>query len=245
MVPLLLVGSWVTTGAAALAQGGLAIGPTRVTLDADRRSQALTVTNEREEPVLMQAQALLWEAVEGEMVKTPSTDLIISPPMFEIEPGGEQTIRVGIRDTIPVDGERAYRLLIAETPPDVTMGTGIRFAFQFDLPVFVIPKGGVDAELTWKLELGEDEQWQLAAANSGNGHVQVRSVRIDDGFGGSVVVYHPVYLLPGAEYRWEVDLDGLADLPKGGRLTLGIETDLGPLAAGVAKPGVGAILETF
>lgn len=117
-------GAWC---AAALLANGAAvaqvlISPVVVELGARQRAVAVTVTlsDKARGPMRLQADLLRWEQdVLGEAVTEPSDDLLVTPPIAELRPGGKQVFRVALRGARPAPEELAYRLIledVAESP---------------------------------------------------------------------------------------------------------------------------------
>ena len=50
-----------------------------------------------EREVLVQAEVMLWEQVDGEDRLTPTRDLLVSPAVFTLPPNGSQLVRVALR----------------------------------------------------------------------------------------------------------------------------------------------------
>ena len=92
------------------------ISPIRLDLSTAVRSAALTVRNDDQE-VLVQAQVMLWQQVDGEDKLTPTRDLLVSPAVFTLPPNGAQLVRVALRSP-PADTahELSYRLILQEVP---------------------------------------------------------------------------------------------------------------------------------
>ena len=77
--------------------GSFSISPIRLDLSAGARTAALTVRNDAQE-VLVQAEMMLWEQVDGEDRLTPTRDLLVSPAVFTLPPKGSQLVRVALRN---------------------------------------------------------------------------------------------------------------------------------------------------
>ncbi len=102
--------------AAEAAAASFVVNPVRVNLGADQRVVSLTVRNNGSAAVRVQAQPMRW-LVQGEADQYETTDqLLVSPPLFALEPGATQIVRVGLR--IPHIGalEQSYRLYLSEVP---------------------------------------------------------------------------------------------------------------------------------
>ena len=106
----------LSVAAAEVAAASFVVNPVRVSLSANQRIVALTVRNNGSAPLQVQAQPMRW-LVQGEADQYETTDqLLVSPPLFALEPGATQIVRVGLR--IPHTGalEQSYRLYLSEVP---------------------------------------------------------------------------------------------------------------------------------
>jgi fimbrial chaperone protein len=76
----------------------------------------LTVHNEEDTPVLVQATVLAWQQVNGEDQLDATRDLLVTPPVFTLAPKSDQVLRVALRGQASAERELDYRLLLAEVP---------------------------------------------------------------------------------------------------------------------------------
>ncbi len=101
---------------AGIAQGQMLIRPVVVELAARQRAAAISVTlgDTARAPVRLQAELLRWtQDLEGRPITVASNDLIVSPPLVELQPGQRQVIRVALR-AAPSNEELAYRLILED-----------------------------------------------------------------------------------------------------------------------------------
>ncbi len=74
-----------------------ALSPIKVTLVRGEHSQLLVMTNQDNVPLRFQLNAYRWdERPDGQMVLTPTDDVIFFPQLFDFPPHGTQNIRVGV-----------------------------------------------------------------------------------------------------------------------------------------------------
>lgn len=209
--------------------GSFSVSPTRLTLSVQQSSGMLTVRNTSDEETVVQLQANAWsQQQEGSDVLKVTSDLIAVPPLFTLQPGASQVVRVGLRRAPAAEGELTYRLLLKEVPPPVEEGfTGLKVALNLSLPVFVLPPQGAAPELFWQMEYTPDGSPMLHLSNQGNAHTQVRKVDLT-GPDGAVIEGQnlPVYLLPGKGRSWPLAAD-----TQNGRWNLRATTDAGSVEA--------------
>lgn len=92
---------------------GVVIGGTRLVYDGQKKESSINVSNpEKKRPYLIQS----WVENYDELDRTKSP-FIITPPLFRLDPGQENVIRlVEIGPTLPKDKESVYWLNIKSIP---------------------------------------------------------------------------------------------------------------------------------
>ncbi len=116
---LVIVGAALVAGAVtpALTQTTYSIDPLLVELTADARNAVLTLTNTSANELRFEIKAFSWDqaAPSGEMRLTPTTDIVVFPPLVTMKAKSTQRIRVGT-DVAQGAVEKAYRLRVEEWP---------------------------------------------------------------------------------------------------------------------------------
>lgn len=142
----------------------------------------------------------------------PSTDLVLSPPLIELQPG-QQLVRV-IRTAAAPAAEQAYRILVdfssavrapsrafdlahsaknrradavkprrALPDPARPVRNGLNFVMQFSVPVFAAAAApGAAAQIEWSLRQ-ESGQLQLVSMNRGGRRAQITELELRDAQG--------------------------------------------------------------
>lgn len=194
---LLLAGLAAPAPAAA---GSLRVDPVRLEISADRRTATVTVRNDEATPVTIRAYALTWDQVDGEDRYADSQAVIVSPPIFTIQPGATQIVRVGLRT--PAAAGRAYRIIVEEVPR-ASPGGGIQVALRLNLPLFAMIEAGALGDLSWSASRRADGTWAVEAVNRGRGYVRIEpsdaaaATGIAEGGGAPFGV-----VLPNSRRRW-------------------------------------------
>ena len=75
--------AWWLPPSPALA-GTFSISPLRVELSASAQTGALTIRNQDAAPVVVQAEAVLWQQSDGQDQLTPTRDVLVSPAVFTV-----------------------------------------------------------------------------------------------------------------------------------------------------------------
>ena len=198
--------------------GAFSVLPVRVYLDAKQSSTSLEITNNAKHPVTIQAQTFDWTQLTGKSELTPTADLIVSPPIFQLAPESTQTIRLALVDTNggarAINSEKAFRLILEEVPiVDTLGGSGVRIKLRMSLPVFIAPSAAKSA-LDWEVINDCTAKPVLRATNSGNRHAQIVKLTLlhPDSNAELESVRPSKYVLAGESMQWELQ-GTLADWP--------------------------------
>jgi len=217
---------------------GLQVSPLSVTLTPGHGADGITLRNVGTDVVHAQVRVYHWTQQDGAEQLTPSTGLVISPPMLQLNPGEQQLIRVIRAGAAPSGAaavEDAYRVSIDELPVQTTGERTLQFVIKQVLPVFVEPGGPATApKLEWSLQ-SQAGQTVLQAVNTGNAHAQLADISFVSKANHRVEVSGGLagYVLPGATKRWS--LTQPLDLASGGtfeaRINGAAATQILPVAA--------------
>jgi fimbrial chaperone protein len=211
--------------------GAFTIAPVRVELGPGKRTEALTVRNEADHPVLIQVETQAWSQVDGEDRLETTTEALATPPVFTLPAGGQQILRVALRRAAAPERELQYRLVLQEVPPEAPLDApGLRMALRVSLPVFVRPALAAAPVLHWQAVREGPERLMLVAENTGNAHAQIIDFRL---FAAgtpdrSIEGMQSRYVLPGSRVHWTLTPSG--GMPDTAELTLRGHSDRGPIA---------------
>lgn len=218
--------------------GSIAVNPIRVSLSAKQSTGALVVRNSGAEPTVVQLQIISWSQQDGKDVYVPTKDLLATPPIFTVPPGGTQTVRVGLRQRIDTPSEGSYRLILQEVPPPPKPEfRGLQVALRLSVPVFIAPATAPSSTLAWNAALTSQGDLKIAAANTGNTHVQVLKFKLAAG-GAELSPSTPAeaaYVLPGQRREWTLRFKSAP--ASGDSLRVTAQTDAGDMQADIAVSG--------
>lgn len=210
--------------------GSFEVNPIRVDLSANARSAALSVRNSGTEAVVVQTSLVSWTQENGQDVYAPTKELLGTPPIATIPPGGEQILRLGMRRAPDPVNELAYRVFLREVPPPPKPGfQGLQVALRLSLPIFVQPRQGpAKATLVWNLELEGDDTLHLRLDNKGTGHIQISEIALYQPGQEQPVASQSslVYVLAGQSHAWVLKAQKVHLKPTD-RLRLKVTTDAG------------------
>jgi fimbrial chaperone protein len=185
--------------------GSFSVTPLRVELSPAARTGALTIRNQQDAPVVVQAEGLLWEQADGEDRLTPTRDVLVSPAVFTLPASGSQLVRVALRR--PADAERqlSYRLILTEVPgqPDPSF-KGLSVALRLSLPIFVEAVAPALPQLEWTAARTSGDGIAITARNAGNAHARVLGFAVAPAAGQGEPLGQQVaaYILPGQARTW-------------------------------------------
>lgn len=216
-----------------------AIAPVDVTLGHHQRSQLIVITNQDAVPLRYQLSAYRWdEQPDGQMVLTPTDDVIFFPQLFQIAPHDSQNIRVG--SIAPaIDGEKTYRLVLHQLKtfePPRPVGNLRRTALinvltNVSIPVFVEPPAAAAHPVLSPLII-RNSTLSFTVTNSGNAHFRIKSLRVEGFSAGAQPVFSKTaqgwYVLGGGSRNYQLAMPG-SDCSGSSRLQLLVETDRGNL----------------
>jgi len=163
----------LSVAAAEVAAASFVVNPVRVSLAESQRVISLTVRNNGSERMRVQAQPMRWLA-EGEDDQYEATDqLLVSPPLFALEPGSSQILRVGLRNPRAGDREQTYRLYLTEVPGPLGADfEGLAMTLRLGIPIFVQPSIAVSPALAGNLT-AQVKGFELQVDNRGLAHARL------------------------------------------------------------------------
>ena len=187
--------------------GTIEVSPVTIELSSGTTTSIVSVTNHNSTPTPMQVRGFTWSQ-NGDADELERTDdLIVSPPIFELQPGQSQTIRLMVRK-LPSGIEATYRLIVDELPNNQVPGS-IVFGLRLSLPIFVAPSPqSGNAHLMWSLIPTGIGTAELRVRNDGARHEKLTELSLH--IPGSDTVKpaglaNP-YVLSGSTRSWKVSV---------------------------------------
>lgn len=196
--------------------GAFSVTPVRIFMGLRDRAVAVTLVNEGDSPLTLQAELVLWrQDTQGQDSLQPTDDLVLSPPIIELAPQSRQVVRLARLSPPDLERQQTYRLIVREVPEIKNAdqpGLQIPIALALSIPVFISP-GNLQRQVECQLHTTG-----LQCRNAGNSYVQLREAVVLRGSrvlgryeGGS-------YILPGAAKT--LPLTWAQGLPSAGPITL-------------------------
>lgn len=199
----------VLAAAAAPAQAGLfSVTPVRIYMAPRDRAVAVTITNEGDTELVMQADIFDWkQKPDGSDELTLSEDLILAPPIVKLAPKSRQVLRLALTRPAPRAQQLTYRLVVREIPEAKApeKGVQLQIALAFSLPVFITPPDA-RRQLVCELERAAPTVVRAVCENRGQAYAQPVDFQLS-GAGGSEIASRSSggYILPGIRRSFELD----------------------------------------
>ncbi len=215
--------------------GRFSVAPIRVDFTPGVRIGAVTVTSEDDHPLVFRNSPSVWtQNAEGGDVYTPTSDLVVTPPLLRVEPSEPQASCASARLREPGDVERSYRVFLEEQAPANAEGAGASIAvvIKFGVPVFVAPRTEHVAGSA-EVVAHAPRKLTLQVSNTGNVHFNVETIAAN---GVALKDVSSWYLLAGTTRRYELAIPPEACV--GSALELRIQTTRTVLAASTAASDV-------
>lgn len=194
---LFLAIGWVATGHASVS-----VSPVRLDLSASHSKDIVTIGNGGTVTKSYEAGVSAWSQAEGSGdAYTPSDDVLVVPPIFTLEPGEQQTVRVGLMRGPDADTELAYRVFFTELAPpqpEARQESGVSMRLRIGVPLFVAPAGEASAGIELVGSERNNDTLFMKFRNTGNVHVKVNEIQYEaPGLAEKTTAAMVFYLLPG------------------------------------------------
>ena len=229
------IASQVACGLALLASlapgafaGSYSVDPVRIWLSARAPLASLTVRNTGGEPTVVQVETSRWSQTSGQMILEPTSEVLATPPIITIAPGGTQLIRLGLRRPTDAQRELTYRVVLHEVLNAAADAKGLRIALNLSIPIFVNPLVPCAPSLQWQLVRSPKGEIRLHIANTGTAHVRLETVEIVEANATKAFARKNLsaYLLPNDERSWILES---APLPPSAAVVIRAKTDAGDI----------------
>lgn len=204
MLAGLLVCAWAGEGLAA----SLQISPVSLDMEPLQGATMIVLRNTGTLPLFGQVRVFDWSQQDGEDVLMPTSELVASPPLLEIQAGESQVVRLVRPDGQVAPHQLTYRLLIDEIPdPAAARVHGVILRMRYSVPVFVhAQRSDMERpELRWQIHQ-QDGQWQIQASNHSDHYAQIADLRVTDGEGKPLLSHKGLfgYVLAQRARSWAI-----------------------------------------
>ena len=188
------------------------VTPVRIYMRPQNRAVAVTITNESDGPVVLQADIYTWtQAADGTDELALSEDLVLSPPIIKLGPKARQVVRLARLKPPDASRQLTYRLIMREVPEATAPKDNIQvtIALALSMPVFITP-APAKRQVACDASRGEQSTLNVGCANTGSAYAQVREVLVKDGERVLGRFEGGAYILPGARKVLPIKAENVA-----------------------------------
>lgn len=197
--------------------GQFSVSPVRIFVAAKDRTTAVTVINESDVELVMQADIFQWKQTStGQEDLTLTEDMIVAPPIIKLAPRARQIIRLAMLKAVPLDQQLTYRLIVREIPEarPPEPGVQLQISVAFSMPIFISPPG-VKRQLVCAPQRAAPDTVSVTCENKGNAYAFVSELKLSNASGDSITTSTAVgYVLPGIKRSFELKRTG-GTIPSG------------------------------
>ena len=187
--------------------GLFSVNPVRIYMAPKDRAVAVTITNEGDEELVMQADVYVWkQKPDGEDDLTLSEDLFLSPPIIKLAPKSRQVVRLAMLRPPQSGQQLTYRMIVREIPEakPAKDTVQLQIALAFSMPVFITPPGA-KRQLGCTVERLAADMVKAVCENTGNAYAQPRDFALTSPAGEKLASRDSGgYILPGIKRSFEL-----------------------------------------
>lgn len=168
---------------------------------APQQSVALKLRNVGDKSITGQVRIFAWRQENGADVLEPTDAVTVSPPIVEIRPGTDYTIRVVRTASAPIVGEETYRVVVDQVPDASARRNGvIAVVMRYVVPAFFVSSEAGQGRLSWSIARRGGKA-VLTASNTGDRTVRLRDLSL----GGTLLAKNLAgYVLGHSERSWKL-----------------------------------------
>ena len=190
------------------ARAGLfSVTPVRIFMSPHDRATAVTITNEGDQELVMQADIYTWkQKADGSDDLALSDDLILAPPIIKIPARGRQVVRLAMITPPTSRDQTTYRMILREIPEAhaADKKVQLQIALAFSLPVFITPQTA-KRDLACTVARSAPDTVTARCENRGNAYAQPRELTLAAAGGAKLAgLESAAYLLPGTTRAYEI-----------------------------------------
>jgi fimbrial chaperone protein len=206
---LSLLGPW-----AAATAGVFSVTPVRLYMTPRDRAIAVTLTNEADTEVVLQADINTWsQKPDGTDELVLTEDMILAPPIIKLAPKARQVVRLAMLKPADASRQLTYRMIIREVPEALpASGIQVPIALALSMPVFITPPAA-KRQVNCTHQRADAKTLNLQCSNTGTAYAQIREATVMRGKQALARFEGGSYILPGA--RKTVGLKGEQALTAG------------------------------
>jgi fimbrial chaperone protein len=189
----------LATTCLAASAGVFSVTPVRLYLTPRDRAIAVTLTNEGDTAVVLQADINTWsQKADGTDELVLTEDLILAPPIIKLAPKARQVVRLALLKPADASRQLTYRMIIREVPEALpSTSVEVPIALALSMPVFITPPVAKRL-VACSAKLADARTVTLNCGNSGTAYAQIREASVTRGGQTLAKFEGGSYILPGA-----------------------------------------------
>ena len=191
--------------------GTFSVSPLRVDFSSMAQTGAVTIRNQQDGEVMVEAQAMLWEQVDGAgpAQLRPAT-CSSARSVFTLPPNGSQLVRVALQRPADPQRELSYRLILTEVPPQAHQGfTGLNVALAHQpADLRRSDRRRRSRRSNGRRDAAAMRRLDVTARNAGSAHAHVLQFlgRADRDGRRTTRAQTAAYILPDQARTWMLDI---------------------------------------
>jgi fimbrial chaperone protein len=207
--------------------GAFTVTPVRIYMTPRDKAVAVTITNESDEQLVMQADLYVWkQKPDGEDDLTLTDDMFLSPPIIKLAGKSHQVVRLARLNNAPSDRQLTYRMIVREIPEarPAKEKIQLQIALAFSMPVFITPKGA-KSKLDCVVARTAADSINAVCENSGNAYAQTLNFELTDAAGEKLGSRDKGgYILPSIKRYFDIKSENNKAIPAGkAKLTIRLD----------------------
>lgn len=205
----------------------LRVAPVVLDLRTPTAASTIRIWNDARRPINVQIRVFRWVQRNGEDAYEQTNEVVASPPITTLRPGGENLVRVIRTSKRPIDGEESYRLVVDELPdPSRRQASTVTLVVRHSIPVFFANPDAPGAEPSWTVEPRRGGV-VVTVRNTGSMRLKISNLAINSG--GTAVARREGlvgYVLGNSSASWFVPGTGRGRL-SGRSVTITADSEAG------------------
>jgi len=206
----------------------LSINPVLLTLTNEEPVSTMTLTNLSDNTVTVQADVVSWLQNMGMDINRHTSDMLISPPLFEIQAHQSQLLRVAWLNKHALNEQLTYRVILREIVTHKIIPQGkegdLQIALVFSIPLFVQPPVQ-NVLYQWEAKWHGKNKLKLNLNNPGNMTVFVNQIQLRNTDNILLDRKMFAYILPKKNHVFELNIKKTSALNISARINGEWKTD--------------------
>ena len=187
--------------------GVFSVTPVRIYMTPKDKAVAVTITNESDEELVMQADLYVWkQKPDGEDDLTLTEDMFLSPPIIKLAGKSHQVVRLARLNRATSEQQMTYRMIVREIPEAKPAKENIQLqiALAFSMPVFITPPGA-KSKLDCIVARTAANSINAVCENTGNAYAQPLDFELTNAAGDKLASRDTGgYILPAIKRTFDI-----------------------------------------